>query len=391
MRSNLLSVVRKVQSSGQNAGILQVTTIAATSSNASYSSVADMVHNLRMKYAPNSVNPRDLMGDSKWNKMFCIEGNLSAGKAAFTEEFAAQLGLKHYVQCCTNYDLLRLIELQTEPEGKAEWNMDPRSYEQRVRDLSLDRLLTDPTADIGHTSRYVVKMLDQSKYQWNDATFHILSTGQGTAMNRHFFSQPVFGEAMKRMGWINSGIKEFYDRSYDRHNEYTLPPQVVIYLDVPAEECYERIQAGDNEAEKKLPLEYLQRIEDVYKTVYIPKARDDGVNVIEIDWSNPLSVDEVIDDLDNMASLQAGYSKWDVYWQQLITIRSKSNNEEFFGELPTGGPGAGIYNPNEEMWNLDHVDSLNELKDEEKRKFPQWQYRKGLNEAGGDKWIWLKG
>jgi len=378
MRSNLLSVVRKVQSSGQNAGILQVTTIAA-SSNSSYSSIADMVHNLRMKYYPSSVNPRDLMGDNKWNKMFCIEGNLSVGKAAFTEEFAEQLGLKYFAQCCTNYDILRAIEDGSEPEGKAEWNMDPRSYAQRARNLNLDHLLTEPT-DVGHTGRYATTLLQMSKYQWNDATYHILSTGQGLAMNRHFFSQPVFGEAMKRMGWINSGIKEYYDRTYHKHTDYTLPPQVVIYLDVPAEECYERIQAGDNEAEKKLPLEYLQRIEEVYKTVYIPKARDDGVNVIEIDWSNPLSVDEVIDDLDNMASLQAGYSKWDAYWKQLRTIRAISGTKK---GLDVG------YHPNEEMWQSELLESLKDLKDEEARL--PWQYAKGFNEGMGDKFIFLKG
>jgi len=68
---------------------------------------------------------------------------------------------------------------------------------------------------------------------------------------------------------------------------------VVLYLDVPPEQCYENIQAGENEAEKHLTLDYLKRVEEAYKTKYFPEARERGVNIIEIDWSSPAPVDEV--------------------------------------------------------------------------------------------------
>ena len=88
----------------------------------------------------------------------------------------------------------------------------------------------------------------------------------------------------------------------------------------------------------------------------------------------------MIDDLDNMASLQAGYSKWDAYWKQLRTIRAISGTKK---GLDVG------YHPNEEMWQSELLESLKDLKDEEARL--PWQYAKGFNEGMGDKFIFLKG
>ena len=45
--------------------------------------------------------------------------------------------------------------------------------------------------------------------------------------------------------------------------------------------------------EKRLPLEYYRRIEEAYKRMYLPKARDRGVNVIELDWTDPIAMDLV--------------------------------------------------------------------------------------------------
>ena len=69
--------------------------------------------------------------------------------------------------------------------------------------------------------------------------------------------------------------------------------QVVIYLDVPAHECYEKVQVSGDEVEKRLPLEYYQKIEESYKNFYLPYARERGVTVIEMDWSDSLPIDQV--------------------------------------------------------------------------------------------------
>lgn len=69
--------------------------------------------------------------------------------------------------------------------------------------------------------------------------------------------------------------------------------QVVIYLDVPAELCYENAQAGTCEMDKRLPLDFFKRIEQAYKENYFPFAKARGVNIIELDWTKPLPIDEV--------------------------------------------------------------------------------------------------
>lgn len=379
MKTSLLSVARQVQTSAQNAGLLQVSSVSISTKN-SYSSLVDMVQNFREKYLPDTVNPKDRMRDNKWAKMFCVEGNISAGKGAFTQEFAEKLELRYFPIADSNYDIHRSLYYGMAPEY-AEWNLSPDSAIQRARAVDLNHFLTEPT-DAAHTGRLQTLMVKQRNWQWCDALAHLLKTGQGIAMNRHFYSDPVFAEAQKRMGWINKSVMDYYERLFQRGDTYLLPPQVVIYLDVSAEECYERIQAGDNEAEKQLPLDYLKRIEEVYKTVYIPKARDDGVNVIEIDWSNPLAVDEVIDDLDGSGpSLQAGYSKWDCYYKELILIRKRCEDVNYrFNRLT-------IYHPNEELWTPTWVEDVYEC---EKEHAP-WRYKKGFNAALGDKMIWLKG
>ena len=62
---------------------------------------------------------------------------------------------------------------------------------------------------------------------------------------------------------------------------------------MPAEQCYEHVQANGNEFDKRLPLEFFKQIEIAYKSIYLPYAREHGVNVIELDWSNPVSFDQV--------------------------------------------------------------------------------------------------
>ena len=67
----------------------------------------------------------------------------------------------------------------------------------------------------------------------------------------------------------------------------------MIYLDVPAEQCYENAQVGNNEIDKRFSLDFFKRIEQAYKEIYFTYARERGVNVIEIDWRNPTPVEEV--------------------------------------------------------------------------------------------------
>jgi len=378
MKSSLLSVVRQAKLCAQNGGLLQAS-VTSVSMKSSYGTVGDMIENFRYKFMPNSVDPNVHLKDDKWAKLFCIEGNISAGKGAFAKEFAEVLKLKHFPCADSNYDVHRSAMYGAPPE-QVEWNLSQNSIMQRSRALDLDHFLTEPT-DWVHTARLQTYMVRMRNFQWCDALGHLLKTGQGCSVVRHFYSDVVLAEAQKRMGWIDGRVMDYYNRLFDRSDTYLLPPQVVIYLDVSAEECYEKIQAGDNEAEKKLPLDYLKRIEEVYKTVYIPKARDDGVNVIEIDWSNPLSVDEVIDDLDSLPTMQAGYSHWDQYYKQLILIGNRCFDHNFRCNR------FNIYHPIEELWTPTWVEDVLECE----RENAPWRYKQGFNADLGDKMIWFKG
>uniref|UniRef100_H2YAT7 Deoxynucleoside kinase domain-containing protein n=1 Tax=Ciona savignyi TaxID=51511 RepID=H2YAT7_CIOSA len=244
-------------------------------------------------------DPRHHLDYDKWCKIFVMEGNIGVGKEEFAKEFAEKLNLKYLPNASNYYDVERDVSKKRLSDEMYNWYMNPDSVLQRTRNVCTDHFCMEPN-DYVHTCRYQTNKLVMRFIQYCDALAHIIWYGQGVSMVRQFYSDDVFGEAIHQMGWTDKRYWNFYTLHRDYLDEDFIPPQVVFYFDLPPEQCYENVQAGNNEAEKRLPLDFYRRIEDVYKTVYIPEAEGRGVNVIELDWTNPRPVDEVIDELDDL-------------------------------------------------------------------------------------------
>uniref|UniRef100_A0A6F9DMV2 NADH dehydrogenase [ubiquinone] 1 alpha subcomplex subunit 10, mitochondrial-like n=1 Tax=Phallusia mammillata TaxID=59560 RepID=A0A6F9DMV2_9ASCI len=339
-----------------------------------YATLGEFIQKIRFNYFDN---PRHHLDNDKWNKFFCVEGNMSSGKSKFAKELAEKLPVKLFPQATTNYDLIRLS--RTYPDEKVEWNLNPKSVMQKSRILSEDKLWTDPT-DWVHTFRYQQQLTCCRFHQYRDAMINILEKGEGVVMVQHFHSDVVRADAQRKMAWIDKKYWDYYDLFHYHADENMLPPQVILYLDVPAERCYENIQAGDNEAEKNIPLDYLKHVERIYKTKFLPKCRDKGVNVITLDWSNGGDIEDVVEQLDDMPSLLAPDHWWDGsnnYYRQLLNLLY--NDAERSRRL-------GMYCPFEETWQPLWMLDAHSMEE----NLAPGTYHRGFNSKLGDKWVFLK-
>lgn len=65
-----------------------------------------------------------------------------------------------------------------------------------------------------------------------------------------------------------------------------------------------------SQLEKKLGLDFYKYLEEGYREDFMPWAKDNGVNVIEVDWSGRRDVAEVLDSVNDMESLDDPFSLW---------------------------------------------------------------------------------
>jgi len=288
--------------------LIKITSVANYSSDASSGGLVD-----RLLY---NWMPSRLLKE-KWSKMICIEGNIGVGKAAFAEALSQRFELKYFPCADENYDLKRRRDVfNFITDEQLQWELKPDSLAQRSMKGSIDYFCQTPD-DWEHTTYLRYHMLSNRNYQYSDALVHLLHTGQGAAVVRHFYSDKVFAEAQKAMKWFvnkpemrdQSGMAvKFYEKKAFHINQFLLPPQVILYLNMPAEEAYEKVQQNGNEYEKQLPLEYFHRIEDAYID-NLAAAQKNGVNVIDLNVSR-MSTEDLLNDLDEVEELEVPFSKW---------------------------------------------------------------------------------
>ncbi|XP_002125057.2 NADH dehydrogenase [ubiquinone] 1 alpha subcomplex subunit 10, mitochondrial-like [Ciona intestinalis] len=376
--SNLLQRCSKVVT---NAGLKEANKIGsiALQSKAGYATLLDTLGDAyqRVKFKVYR-DPRHHLDYDKWCKIFVTEGNIGVGKTAFAEEFAKKLDLKFYGNVSTNYDVERDSSKQVTAPKMMEWYTNPKSVLQMSRNLCNDHFCQEP-ADYVHTCRYQNNKLVMRALQYCDALAYLLWYGRGVTMVRQFYSDDVFAHAIKEMGWMDKRFWDFYILHRDYLDEDLIPPQVVLYLDASPEQCYENVQAGNNEAEKKLPLDFYKRVEDAYRTSYIPEAEERGVNVVELDWNNPRPVMEVIEELDNLPNMLSPTNLWDIDNSQLKRVMRNAMDDCYRCSRY-------IYCPIEELWSQQWTQLLYETeRDNWDSKYP-----KGYCVGEGDKWIPLK-
>lgn len=302
------SLIKLSSQSGGNFIKLSACTFSTTTPNGG---LADKVERAFYNYYP-SVLIRD-----KWSKLISIEGNIGVGKECFSKSLSERFDLRHLPTADPNYIFTRMnTDFKELSDEEAEFKLHPDSVSQRSQGYSMDYFCQNPD-DWEHTARVRYRQLKTRSYQLNDATGHLLHTGQGVSMVRHFYSDVVLAEAQRKMGWFydrpempeETGMaSQYYDIMCWKFNQYFLAPHIIFYIDMSAEDAYKKVQEEScNEYEKLLPLQYFKYIEESYEE-YLEDAEKQGVNVIKI---NPkLPFDQVSFDLEMVESFDVPFSAW---------------------------------------------------------------------------------
>lgn len=221
------------------------------------------------------------------SKVITVEGNIGAGKREFARRLADEFDLKVidptsdsqcFIYHNSNFDIRTVDDFL--PEG--------------AKGYDLQRFLNDPKPKQGRVGRLQLFWYREKVIDYAGAIAHLLNTGQGVVLVRSAFSDMVFAEALRQVGWITRNFNAFYNEIRAATICELLPPHLTIYLDAPVDVCKQRIAKRNNPLEKNSPNltdAYLHAIEAAYKEKFLPRMRVTG-EVLEIDWA------EVASDLD---------------------------------------------------------------------------------------------
>ncbi|XP_076021877.1 NADH dehydrogenase [ubiquinone] 1 alpha subcomplex subunit 10, mitochondrial [Genypterus blacodes] len=218
------------------------------------------------------------------SKIITVEGNLASGKEALGQKLAEKLGMLFMPQADCGYLDLMLGEatpLHQDFNGMC----------------SLQRFYTEPQAADGNSFRLQLWLFNMRLLQYADAVQHLLTTGQGVVLERSPFSDVVFLDAMFKQGYIRKECVDYYHEIRGISICEFLPPHLVIYLDVPAEEVQRRLKQKSESYLKNIPLPYLKSIEESYKKSFLPQISETS-EMLVYDGTQPLDGERVAEDVE---------------------------------------------------------------------------------------------
>ncbi|XP_040296685.1 NADH dehydrogenase [ubiquinone] 1 alpha subcomplex subunit 10, mitochondrial [Bufo bufo] len=322
-------------------------------------------HGLQYGYLAYMLGERTTKRFGPNSKIVTVDGNLASGKGKLAQALAEKLGMK-YMPEADQYYLHRLT---------GDGTILPDKFAGLC---GLEKFYEDPKCADGNSYRLQLWMYCVRMLQYSDALNHLLSTGQGVVLERSPFSDYVFLEAMNKSNYIRKQCVNHYNEIKNVSIDEFLPPHVVVYVDVPAADVYKKIQEKGNAAEKKVELSYLQNIEDVYKSSFLPKISETS-EVLQYTAAEAQTVEQVVEDLEYVKITKAPWTEQnDVTFHHLrILVQDKCNITNLFN-LP-------IYIPEVTVGGLDFDKLYYQF-----RSLPGRKYAKGYNEDIGDKYIWLK-
>lgn len=298
---------------------------------------------------------------SQYSKIISVDGNLASGKGVLAQKLADKLGMLYMPEPDISY----LDKMVGEKEPL------PADFNGMC---SLEKFYTDPKAADGNSYRLQLWMYIMRLLHYSDAIEHLLTTGQGVVLERSPFSDIVFLEAMFKQGYIRKECEQHYNEVKHISICEFLPPHLVIYVDLPAEEVQKKLkQSGKN-----VPLPYLKSLEDSYKKTFLPKISEES-EVLAYDATQVQDIERVTEDIEYLKfdkgpwldQDDTSYHYMRVLVQDKQRVASLVQIPKFLPEITIG---AHEY---DELYNAYLA-------------LPGKKYAPGYNAEVGDKYIWLK-
>lgn len=299
------------------------------------------------------------------SKIFSVDGNLASGKGALAQKLADRLGMLYMPEPDTFY--MDKMTGEKEPLPVAFNGL-----------CSLEKFYTDPKAADGNSYRLQLWMYNMRLLQYSDAIEHLLTTGQGVILERSPFSDMVFLEAMFKHGYIRKECVQHYNEIKGISICEFLPPHLVIYVDVPAEEVQKKLKQSGKSYLQNVPLTYLKSIEDSYKKSFLPQVSETS-ELLAYDAAQAQDVEKVAEDIEYLKFDKGPWLEQDdtTYHHMRMLVEDKQSVAsltcipKFLPEITIGALES------DELYYA-------------YKSLPGKLYAPGYNADIGDKHIWLK-
>ncbi|XP_060944301.1 NADH dehydrogenase [ubiquinone] 1 alpha subcomplex subunit 10, mitochondrial [Limanda limanda] len=323
------------------------------------------VRSLRYGWLSYTLGERTTPRLNRFSKIISVDGNLASGKGAVAQKLADKLGM-HYMP---EPDTFYLDKMTGEKE--------PLSVDFNGM-CSLEKFYTDPKAADGNSYRLQLWMYNMRLLQYSNAIEHLLTTGQGVILERSPFSDMVFLDAMFTEGYIRKECVQHYNEVKGISISEFLPPHLVLYVDLPAEEVQKNLKQSSKAYLQSVPLTYLKSIEDGYKKSFLPKISETS-EVLAYDATQAQDIEKIAEDIDYLKFEKGPWLEQDdtTYHHMRMFVEDKqqvatlTHIPRFLPEITIGA-----HEYDEKYYSY--------------KSIPGKKYSPGYNADVGDKYIWLK-
>jgi len=228
------------------------------------------------------------------SKLIAVEGAHCIGKTDFAKELAEEFEML-YIGPPTHEDIF------IGPYGVdyRKWN---DMYPPWFKCFGEKDFLQNPMGDYeGVCDRYHARVYQLKWINQFRAMQHILNTGQGVVMEGCANADYCHFNAAYQAGWIQDEMKMLYGILTKNTLFHVFKPNLIVYLDAPADVVQKNLKAGGNEWDKDSPVwnntQYLNNIYNEYKKNFLRDMQEYS-RVLVYDWSDGGDTEVVIEDIE---------------------------------------------------------------------------------------------
>uniref|UniRef100_A0A673KGH5 NADH dehydrogenase [ubiquinone] 1 alpha subcomplex subunit 10, mitochondrial n=1 Tax=Sinocyclocheilus rhinocerous TaxID=307959 RepID=A0A673KGH5_9TELE len=314
------------------------------------------VSNLRYGWWAYALGERTTSHFKENSKIISIDGNLACGKGVLAQKLADKLGMLYMPEPDIHY-----VDKMTKEKVPLDKTFNGN--------CSLEKFYLEPKASDGNSYRLQCWMYLMRLLQYSDAVEHLLSTGQGVILERSPFSDIVFLEAMFKEGFIRKQCVDHYNEVKGVSICEFLPPHLVIYVDLPAEEVQKNLKASG----KVL----YQSFSFSFKNLYLIFSEE--AEVLAYDATQAQDIERVVEDIEYLKFEKGPWLEQDDvtfhHIRMLVEDKQRVANMTCIPRyLPEVTVGAHEFDAAYYAF----------------KSLPGKKYAEGYNEDVGDKGIWLK-